>query len=401
MRHVVPLLLLAACASEHGATGDPDLGATARDMTAGAVDLIMPSPTGTPPVLTPGVWTAITPPVDMSDTYGLAWFEIDPSNPNILYACIDERGLWKTTDRGTSWKKVGNLDSPIAVRVDPRNGQRLLATQGVRGATLGFWISEDGGDSFHPSPGFESMSPTHDVTTLAVDPSNFDHFLVGSHSAWEGYPNGGILESKDGGETFIAHPPVPEFSTGSMGLAFLYNPALGIGNSDTWLVATDGEGLWRTADGGAHFTRVTPKLDKDGKELYPNFSITHGGTQLYYTSTGVLYAGLFVYPARSMDNGVTWEMLDGLPYAHYYSVYGDGKTLYTQISFTGDNAGRGPQPYLTSLESDGTTWKPYDPSGKGPQTFDNGPFRMLFEASNGILYSSNWRAGLLALKVVK
>ena len=383
--------------------------------TDAKVDAFVPTDSGpgscaTRPTLTPGIWKNLTPPslaLPVHPTpYGLAFVEIDPSDMCTLYVTSDLAGVFRTRDGGSTWVKLGDpakmgapttsyLDSPIAVRVDPKDGKHLYATQGVRGVTQGFWVSRDGGDTWTLPAGFlaASTKTTRDVTTLAIDPTDFAHILVGSHSAWPGITNAGILESKDGGDTFIVHAPIPEFNSGSMGINFLFDPAHGVGDGRTWLVGTDGKGLWRTTDAGDHFTRVSPTTG------WPDFSITHGGQQLYYASNGDLYAGAFVYPVKSKDNGLTWTALDKLPYASYYSVMGDGTTLFTQLSFTGDNGGHGPQPYMTSPETDGVNWKAYDPLGKGAQTFTDGPFVMRFDAANRILYSANWDAGLWALKV--
>jgi len=379
MRPIVFAALLAACNSSPG-TPKP--------------------PTGTPPSLALGVFTDISPPgLDLVKTFGAPWVELDPTSPYTLYLCVDTQGLWKTTDGGTSWRRIGNLDSPVAVRVDPRDGNHLLATQGVRGMTQGFFISHDGGETFTIPPAFETTSPTHDITSLAVDPTDFDHVLLGSHSPWPGLQNAGILESKDGGKTFIVHQPRTEFNSGTMGVNFLYDPVHHQGDANTWLIGTDSNGLWRTTDAGGTWTRITPELGSDGKPAWPDFSITHGGQQLYYASDGTAYTGLFVYPARSTDNGLTWTMINTLDYASYYSIIGDGKNLYTSASFTGDNGGHGMLPYYTSKETDGLTWTKFDPNGTGPQTFTDGPYRQVFDATNRIIYSANWRVGLIALKV--
>lgn len=74
----------------------------------------------------------------------------------------------------------------------------------------------------------------------------------------------------------------------------------------------------------------------------------------------------------------------------YTRVFGDGTNLYTSAAY-----GAGSRPYITSPESDGITWRDFN-----AQTFDGGgPYEMAFDKANGILYSSAWYYGLLALKV--
>lgn len=355
------------------------------------------------PDLTAGVWKAITPPgLDVGTaTFGTAHVEIDPSDPLTLYAAADQRGLWKTTNAGRTWAVLGDpnatydygttakyLDSPILVRIDPCDRLHLYATQGVRGKTLGFWVTTDGGQNWTMPAGFVSVASsigTRDMTQMSVDPTDFRHAIVGSHSAWSGSTPAGVLETKDGGATFVAHPAMPTWGSGSIGLHFLYEPELGIGNANTWLVATDGNGFWRTTDGAASWKQVE------------TWGCPHGGNSIYYASNGALYAGGYQYPVRSTDNGATWSQISsGLGYAYYYTVQGDGNTLYTMKSFA-DNGAKYGVPYSVSPESDGRTWTAYQ---GGAQKFDNGPFTMHFDKVNRIMYSANWNAGIWALKVL-
>ena len=113
------------------------------------------------------------------------------------------------------------------------------------------------------------------MTTLVVDPTDFGHVLVGSHAFY----NVGVLESKDAGTTWILHPP-PDSSWpgGSYGLSMLYNPELGIGDSDTWLVHH--VGFWLTKNAGATWTQVSSAING-----------VHGSTEVYYSKTGILYSG--------------------------------------------------------------------------------------------------------------
>ena len=98
-------------------------------------------------------------------------FDVDPCNPATLYLSIDQSGMWKTTDAGATWTRLGSppampnfttsvsyLDSPIGIRVDPADSKHLYATQGVRGTTLGFWVSEDAGQTWNWPAGFVSIA---------------------------------------------------------------------------------------------------------------------------------------------------------------------------------------------------------------------------------------------------
>ena len=386
--------------ADGGVARTPDASPSA---TGTATDSSSP---GTPPVLTPLVWTDISPPglTLLGKNFGSPVVEIDPSNPRTLYLCVDQSGMWKTTDGGSSWMRLGDpsaassqtqtsyLDSPISVRVDPHDSLHLYATQGVRGNTFGFWESTDGGDTWAWPPGYAAIAKTvgtSDVTQFDVDRTDFKHVLLGSHSPWTGLMNAGLLETKDGGNSWVAHQPMAGWTSGSMGIHFLYEPSLGLGNAETWFVGESK--FWRTTDSGTTWTKVA------------EFAVTHGGNDFYYTRAGVLYSGSTPYPVRSKDNGVTWEQLSNGPgFSYYYSVQGDGTTLYTQHANTGTTDGTFTtknlthSSYIVSPESDGLAWTPYQ---GGAQTFINGPFTMRFDSTNRIMYSANWDAGLWALKV--
>ena len=119
-------------------------------------------------------------------------------------------------------------------------------------------------------------------------------------------------------------------------------------------------------------------------------------TTTYFTRAGGAYAGANHQMVRSADHGLTWEAVGPSFPDGYYQVIGDGNVLYAQESNTGANS-VGPQPYITSPETDGKTWSPYQ---GGAQTFADGPYSMRFDPIRRVLYSSNWRTGVWALKVL-
>jgi hypothetical protein len=352
------------------------------------------------PALTPGVFKDITVPgLGLvccpgygGNSYGWNDIQFDPENPCILYALADQSGMYKSTDAGATWTKLGTgspssgtsttiLDSPLHMRVDPHDSEHLYAVQGVRGVTQGFWISRDGGMTWTMPAAFDSGSSLwmKDVYSVNVEPGNFNHVLLGFHAyQWSNNTNGdtGVLESKDGGTTWISHYQAG-FSHG--------NVASFLDNAQTWLLGTQDHGYFRTSDGGTSWTQVSTT------------GMTHGGTQLYRSRVnGALYTGAWNGILRSTDDGVSWaNVTSGVPYSAYYTVFGDGRHLYAQDGTTG--AINQNQPYITSAESDGLVWAPYN---GGAQKFINGPYNMTYDEANGILYSANWAAGLFALKVL-
>jgi hypothetical protein len=357
---------------------------------------------------TSGTWVNITPPAPGigSANYGTTNLAIDPNNHAILYATVDQQGLWKSTNCGASWALLGTppavyvnpgnsyttpyLDSPIEVQVDPADSTHLVATQGVRGISLGFYVSHDSGNTWVMPVNFYTISSTttNDVTQLAVDPSNWNHMLLTGHSPWSGYSSSGVLETMDAGMTWTAHPPVSAWSSNTHLVAFLYNPATSQGNSQTWLVGDPtSAGFWKTENSGTSWTQVSTYLPIHG-----------GGNEVTYASNGTVYTGAAPYPIYSTNNGDSWSQVNtsGLTSFQYYNIGDDGSHLYAMPA----NAVMGTAIntyYSVTPESTGATsaWTAYN---GGAQTFINGPFQMYWDSSNAIMYGAMWGAGIWVLK---
>ena len=182
-----------------------------------------------------------------------------------------------------------------------------------------------------------------------------------------------MLETNDGGDTWIVHEPGSGWGTGHA-IHFLYDPASGQGDRNTWLLGTQGAGMMRTTDAGKTWTKVT------------SANIQHGGGKIYYTKKGVLDATTGDKNIRSVDNGVTWVT----------SVRAAGTTPSpetAQICIPPRALGSTTS-IVTSPESDGLTWKDFN-----SQKFSQGPFSFGFDPVNRIIYASLWGAGVWALKV--
>jgi hypothetical protein len=342
-----------------------------------------------------GIWTNCTPPLapPLSPSgpfppFGSTWVAVAPSDNRIVYFTFDLQGLWRSSDAGLTAHRVGFLDSPFMVRVDPADPDHIYVSEGVRGDNLGFYESHDGGVTCAPPSGWAAITAiigTVDVTHFSVDPTDFRHVILSSHSPWSalGLTNNGILETTDSGATWTAHNPDASWPAGTTPCNFLYDPASGQGDRNTWLVGTDGSGMWRTTTGGTGGTPWTK---------VSTIAITHGGQSSYYGSDGRLYLGAANFPLVSSDNGVTLTQLTNLPNFFWYVVHGDGKNLFTAYSFTGAT-GLSAAPFYTSPETDGTNWSVYN-----SQLFLDGPLCIDYAKSTGILYAACWGTGVLALQ---
>jgi hypothetical protein len=337
------------------------------------------APAGKTPDLQLGVVTDLGPPFGpITDGGNALSMTLDPNNTAVVYVGVEAKnggspknGLWKSLDAGATWTLLGNgpdanpydcqtsyLDLPINIRVDPQDSNHMYVTEGVRGAGNGFWVTWDGGATW-------TRAYSADLTAMAVDPCDFCHVLVGSHD----FAPIGVLETTDGGYSWVQHPP-PQgdgWEGGSYGVNMLYDPVSQQGSPKTWIVHNSH--MWRTDDGGSTWNKVS---DIGG---------IHGFTTIYYAKNGALYSGAGGYPARSTDNGVTWQATSqGLPYAVYYGLTGDGTNVYGMA-----DGFPAPSPLMSTPESDGMKWAGFGDMKK----IDRGMQHPRYDANLGVVYFVN------------
>ncbi len=351
-------------------------------------------------------WQNITPPISLDfnrpqNNYGTQIILSSPSQPTTLYVGTNYQGVWKSFNSGKAWFKANIGLSPSgsiyynndgdpagrgegcegiearnwAMAIDPTDADVVYTAAGY-GCLQGLWKSTNGGVTWRQmfSEALIKRS-TNDIGSIEIDPADHLHILIGTHGPWTGTPGAaGVWESRDGGDTWTLHPLPQAAGSANHYAVFL--------DARTWIVITQDFGIWRSADAGGAWNKVS------------SFTKPHGGSSLYRTKAGIFYLGGNNRILRSEDFGATWSDA-GAPTNRdgYMGLVGDGNYIYSASSNTGTST-VGPVSYYISSESDGLNWKPYS-----SQKFDDGPMSMTFDAQNNVVFSSNWNAGVWKLVV--
>ncbi len=219
---------------------------------------------------------------DQGGAASIGALAVAPSDPNTLYVGAGQpeprydvtagEGVYKSNDGGRTWTSLGLAATKYIGRiwVDPRSADTVLvAAQGHffgPNPERGVYRSVDGGKTWAQTLKIDDDTGVQD---LASDPADPDVIFAAAWQVrqypWQSYftPAAGmesaIYKSTDGGRSWtkLAGGGWPGGSLGRIGLA-----AARLANGQTRVYADiDSEtagGLWRSDDGGAHWSRVNP-----------------------------------------------------------------------------------------------------------------------------------------------
>ncbi len=130
---------------------------------------------------------------------GRIGIDVARSSPNVVYALIEHQqaGIWRSEDRGESWKRMCDTQTAQRVNNRPFYYSQIRVDPGddklVYVLSTGLYVSTDMGQKFRPIGG--GIHPDHHA--FWIDPSNPLHLIDGN--------DGGIDVSYDGGKNWFAY----------------------------------------------------------------------------------------------------------------------------------------------------------------------------------------------------
>lgn len=358
--------------------------------------------------------------------------ELDPNNPDqVIYVGTGETwprnsvsigcGLFRSRDGGSNWEKIGfdNSERIANVIVNPQNSDVIYV--GVLGALWGdseergVYKSTDGGSTWERILYTDGRTGAAD---LAMDPKDPNTLYA---SMWEfrrtgwSFESGGaksaLYKTTDGGNSWNKiHNGFPEGDLGRLAIAIAPS------NPDVLYTVIEAEkderkGLYRSDDAGKswkqlnndfgitvrpfYFSRITvdPRdenvvvkgglsgsISRDGGKTFKNLGNMHSDihdVEFSIKDSDILYAGTDGGVYRSWNGGTTMEIVEDLPLSQFYHISTDDATPYNVYGGLQDNGSW----YGPSSSPGGVQARDWNSVGQGDG------FRVLKHPTKPIIYS--------------
>jgi len=260
---------------------------------------------------------------------------VDPRDPDIVYIAAvgplwaggGERGVYRTTDGGKTWKAVltGNRwTGATYVVLDPTDPSIVYAAMLQRerraysfvggGPGSGIWKSTDGGDTWTR---LTDGLPTSDMGRIGLDVCRSQPNTV--YAVIEGSEHG-VYRSDDGGSSWHKQSDIESIPW--------YFGQIRVDPNNPDVVYHLGVSLSVSTDGGVTWNRVGPGLHADNHAMWIN---PDDSDNLMVGNDGGFYV--------SYDRGATWDFSVNLPVSQFYTVgFDNAEPFYNVYGGLQDNS---------------------------------------------------------------
>lgn len=266
--------------------------------------------------------TTWTPLFDGQPSYSIGCITLDPQDPEVVWVGTGENvggrhvgfgdGIYRSADGGKTWKNMGLKASEHISRiiVHPSDPNTVwVASQGPlwsKGGERGVYRTTDGGKTWKRTLGDDAWVGANDLLIDPRDPKRLYASTWQRHRTVAGYMGGGpgsaIHRSTDGGETWAKlEGGLPTGNLGKIGLAV--SPQ----KPDVLYAAIETDrrtgAVYRSADRGASWTRMSDAVSGGtGPHYYQElYACPHQFDRLYLVSN---------YTQTSDDGGKTFRSLN-------------------------------------------------------------------------------------------
>jgi photosystem II stability/assembly factor-like uncharacterized protein len=276
--------------------------------------------------------------IGLKESRHIVRIAIHPRNPDIVWAAVmghlfgpnEERGVYKTTDGGKSWKKVlyvnpnaGCSDlvmepgNPMVLYAGTWNVKRTPYSLESGGAGSGLYKSTDGGETWADISKNKGLPKgIWGVVNIAVAPSNTDKLYALIENE-----KGGLFVSKDAGETWSLASQDNEIRQ----RAWYFNKVF-VDPKNENLIYCLNVNFMKSTDGGKTFQRInTPHGDHHDLWIDPE-----DGNRMVVADDG----GAQI----SFDGGANWSTYHNQPTVQIYRVSTDSAFPYHILGAQQDNS---------------------------------------------------------------
>jgi len=262
---------------------------------------------------------------------------VDAVNENgriTVFAGSASGGVWKSINGGTTFKPVFDrqaVQSIGAVAIDPSDSKKVWVGTGeswVRNSVSigdGVYKSTDGGENWKNV----GLSGSEHISKILVDPKDGNSVLACALGPlWSDSEERGVYKTSDGGKTWrkVLGGPNPSTGCGLIARSLKAPNTIFASLWDfrrqgwTFRSGGPGSGLYRSDDGGEHWTEIN---DSNAKGLPDKpwgrvaLAVAPSNPQVLYANIESKKSALY----RSDDGGKSWSKLDASQFMVWRPFY--------------------------------------------------------------------------------